>query len=116
MTKAMERRTAATQRKMERSMFGINWEDRKTNEWIRSQTKVRDILRIIKERKMIWAGHISRMTDSRWTKSITEWRPMDGKRTRGRPMKRWRDEIDTYWRTAAWNRHAQNRGEWKRQV
>ena len=104
MTKAMERRIAATQRKMERSMLGVNWEDRKTNEWIRSQTKVRDlseIVKVIKERKWTWAGHISRMTDKRWTKSITEWKPMDGKRTRGRPMKRWRDEIDTYYQTAA---------------
>ena len=85
---AMERRIAATQRKMERSMLGINWEDRKKNEWIRSQTKVRDIVRVIKERKWTWAGHISRIKDKRWTQSITEWKPMDGKRTRGRPMKR----------------------------
>ena len=69
-----------------------------------------------KRKKMDRAGHTSRMTDKRWTQSKTEWRPMDDKRTRGRPMKRWRDEIVTYWQTAAWNRHAQNRQKWKRHV
>ena len=38
-TKVMERRIAATQRKMERSMLGLNWEDRKTNEWTRVKQK-----------------------------------------------------------------------------
>ena len=69
-------------------MLGVNYEDRKTNEWIRSQTKVRGIVKTITERKWTWAGHISRMTDKRWTKSITEWRPMVGERTKSRPMKR----------------------------
>ena len=60
----------------------------------------------------------SRVTDNRCIKCkfITEWRPMDGKRTIGRAVKRWRDEIDTFSGTAAWNRHAQNREERKRHV
>lgn len=30
-------------------------------------------------------GHIARLTDGRWTKTILEWRPRLGKRNRGRP-------------------------------
>ena len=44
MTKVMERKFAATQRKMERSMLGFRWDDQKTNEWIREQTSVEDII------------------------------------------------------------------------
>ena len=113
MTKMMERKLAATQRKMERSMLGVKWDDMKTNEWIRSQTKVKDILETVKERKWKWAGHVARMKDKRWTVEITDWRPMDGKRGRGRPRKRWRDEIDWYWGSVAWKEKAQNRAEWK---
>jgi hypothetical protein len=113
MTKAMEHKLHAAQRNMERSMLGITWADRMTNEWIRLQTKVKDILDLVKERKWKWAGHVSRMSDNRWTILLTDWRPRDGHRKRGRPSKRWRDELDHYWRTVAWKRYAQDRGTWK---
>ena len=38
------------------------------------------------------------------------------KRTRGRPMKRWRDELDTNWRAAARNGRSQNRAKLKHHV
>ena len=113
MTKAMERKLAATQRKMERSMLGVKWDDMKTNEWIRDQTKVKDVIETVKEKKWKWAGHVARMKDRRWTVEITDWRPMDGKRGKGRPKKRWRDEMDSYWGTVAWKEKAQDRGGWK---
>ena len=50
-TKALERRPAATQRNLERAMFGVSWQDHRTNEWVRSKTKVRDIMHVIKARK-----------------------------------------------------------------
>ena len=109
LTKAMERKLATSQRKMERSMLGVTWEDRKTNEWIRDQTKVKDILEKANGQKWTWAGHISRIKDNRWTVSFTEWRPMDGKRARGRSMRRWRDELDSYWQSVTWKRNAQDR-------
>ena len=113
MTKAMERRLAAAQRKMERSMIGITWEDHKTNEWIRDKTKVKDITEAVKQRKWTWAGHVSRMSDGRWTIAVTDWSPRDGKRKRGRPMKRWRDELDSHWKSVTWRRDAQDRCKWK---
>ena len=109
MTKSMQQKLAAAQRRMERSMIGITLKDRKTNEWIRNKTKVQDILEIVKRRKWTWAGHVSRMTDNRWTARLTDWRPMDGKRSRGRPLKRWRDELDHYWNSVTWKRKAGDR-------
>ena len=50
LTKAVEWRLAAAQRNMERAMIGVSWQDHRTNEWIRSKTKVRDIMHVIKAR------------------------------------------------------------------
>ena len=40
-----------------------------------------------------WAGHVVRLTDNRWTKLTTVWRPRTGKRNTGRPKTRWSDDI-----------------------
>ena len=52
---------------------------------------------------------MARRTDGRWTTAVTEWTPCTGKRSQGRPYKRWRDEIDKYWGTPAWTEHTRNR-------
>ena len=113
MTKAIQRRLASAQRSIERSMIGVSWRDHKTNEWVRNKSKVRDIIDVIKITKWTWAGHVARMQDSRWTCQVTDWRPMDGRRPRGRPSKRWRDEIDAYWKSVAWRASAQDRLSWR---
>ena len=114
LTKALERRPAAAQRNMERAMIGVSWQDHRTNECLRSKTKVRDITHIIKARKWTWAGHLARLQDKRWTLQVTDCRPMDGIRPRGRPSMRWRDEIDDFWRSVSWKQNAQDRLSWKR--
>jgi len=48
---------------------------------------------IIKNKKWMWARHISRRTDNRWSVALTVWTSMGGKRNRGR----WRDELQQYW-------------------
>ena len=44
-------RLRVTQRAMERCMLGITRRDRKTNEWIRAQTKVEDTIKTTKQMK-----------------------------------------------------------------
>ena len=53
------------------------------------------------------------MHDNRWTKRGTEWQPREGRRNRGRPARRWRDDIEV---TAGktWMRKTKNREEWRR--
>ena len=36
--------------------------------------------------------------------------------TRGRPARRWRDELDNYWNGTIWQRIAQDRQMWKQQA
>ena len=39
---------------------------------------------------------------------------MDGSGPRGRPLNRWRDEIDAFWRSVTWKQNAHDRLSWKR--
>lgn len=101
------------QRGMERAMLGITLRDRKTNEWIRDKTKVKDVMAIIARKKWTWAGHIARMHESRWTRRVLEWRPRADKRGRGRPPQRWTDDIRRHG-GRDWMRRAKDRQDWKK--
>ena len=112
LTKVIENKLRSAQRAMERSMLGITLKDRKRASWVRDQTKVKDIIVAIKEQKWKWAGQIARREDGRWSKSVTEWTPRDGKRGRGRPDRRWRDEIESF-AGVTWQRLAQSYDSWE---
>ncbi|GBP43498.1 hypothetical protein EVAR_30455_1 [Eumeta japonica] len=64
------------------------------------------------EKFEMWAGHIARLTDQRWTSRVTRWTGPPGKRRPGRPLSRWEDDIK---RTAGtnWRLVAQDRDKWK---
>ena len=66
LTKALERRLTAAQRTMERVMIGVSQQDHRTNEWVRSKTKVCDIMQVIKNQK-IETYIVARLQDNRWT-------------------------------------------------
>ena len=74
--------------------------------------EVEDILAVTKKLKWRWAGHVARMRDERWTKTVTEWIPLEGKRAKARPRTRWEDEMRKY-AGVTWARTARNRSEWK---
>jgi len=78
------KRLRVTQTTMERCMLGITMIDRKTNEWIRAQTKVEDVIKSVKKLKREWAGHIARRTDGKWTTNVLDWIPREKKRPRRR--------------------------------
>ena len=50
----------------------------------------------------------------RWARVITQWVPEDGRRCRGRPRKRWRDDLDAFMRD--WPEKAIQWKEWKAMV
>ena len=113
LTKQAQKKLAAAQTKMERSMLNITYHDRKTNTWVRAKTGVTDVIKTTRTMKWSWAGHISRLKDDRWTKRITTWKPYGRKRLRGRPAKRWRDDLEEYWNETTWQRTAHDKQTWK---
>ena len=54
--------------------------------------KVRPVGRVIKSRRMRWAGHVARMGEGRGVYRVLVGNPV-GKRPLGRPRHRWDDTI-----------------------
>lgn len=100
------------QRGMERSMIGVTLKDRTRAQEIRLITKVEDIIKKIRQLKWRWTGHMTRDSKIKWTKIVSEWYPRDGKRKRGRQVKRWTDDIKKIGGTI-WPRKANDRMLWK---
>lgn len=100
------------QRAMERSMLGLKIKDRVRNIDIRTRTKLTDILTRIDVQKWRWAGHLLRHPINKWSKQVTLWLPRGGKRSRGRQVRRWEDDLK---QTAGpfWSRVARDRIHWK---
>jgi len=83
---------------MLRRIFGPNG-DEVTGEWRKlHNAELNDlycspnIVRVIKSRRMRWAGHVARMGESRGLYRVLVGKP-EGKRSLGRPRLRWEDNI-----------------------
>jgi hypothetical protein len=62
------------------------------NEELRDLYSSRSIIRIIKSRRMRWAGHVARIGEKRNAYRLLVGKP-DGKSPLGRPRRRWVDNI-----------------------
>jgi hypothetical protein len=51
-----------------------------------------NIVRVIKSRRMRWAGHVAHMGEERNVYRVLVWRP-EGKRPLGRPRCRWENNM-----------------------
>ena len=81
-----------------RRIFGPR-RDEVTGEWRRLHNEglndlysLSNIVRVIKSRRMIWAGHVARMGEERVVCRVLVGKP-EGKRSLGRPRNRWVDNI-----------------------
>ena len=93
-------------------MLGLKPQDKIPCSEIRKITKIIDIIEYMLTQKWRRARHTARMKDNRWTKRCTEWQPRRGKRSRGRPCRRWQDDI-TRKEGTTWNRKVADRRQWK---
>jgi hypothetical protein len=76
-----------------------------------------NIVRVIKSKRMRWAGHVARMGDERGVYSVLVGRS-EVKRPLGRPRRRWEDNIKMDLKDigndgANWIRLAQVRVQWR---
>ena len=81
------------QRRMERAMLGISRLDKVRNEEIAKRTRLPRVTRVAWKRKVNWAWKVANAETSKWSRQITEWCPFEYKRSRGRPVQRWEDEL-----------------------
>ncbi|PZC84750.1 hypothetical protein B5X24_HaOG203740 [Helicoverpa armigera] len=96
---------------MERSLLNIRLSDRIRNTIIRSKTGILDVGNKSAKLKWDWAGHICRMHPDKWANITTKWIPEDGRRPRGRPRKRWREDLDSF--LSDWPQAARDKEKWK---
>jgi hypothetical protein len=62
------------------------------NEELRGLYSLPNIVRVVKSRRMRWAGNFARMGEGRVVHRVVMWKP-EGKRPLGRPRPRWEDNI-----------------------
>jgi hypothetical protein len=75
------------------------------------------IIRIMKARRVRWAGHVARMGEKRDAYRLLVGKP-EGRRPLGRPGRRWLDNIrmdllEVGWDDVDWIGLAQDRDRWK---
>jgi hypothetical protein len=106
-----------------RRIFGPK-RDEVTGGWIKLQNEElhglyssHSIVRVIKARRMRWAGHVARMGEVRGAYNMLVGRP-EGRRPLGRPRCRWEDNIKLDLREVGfgdvdWIHWAQDRDMWQ---
>ena len=92
-----ERRLRVLENRVLRRIFGHD-RDEVTGEWRKLHNEELNlysspkIVRAIKWRRMRWAGHTAHMGERRGVYSVLVEKP-EGKRSLGRPRRRWEDNI-----------------------
>ena len=98
LTAREERKQRVFENMVLRRIFGPR-RDEITGEWRRLHNEeinglysLPNIVRVIKSRRMRWAGHVARMGDERGAYKVLVGTP-EGRRPLGRPRRRWVDNI-----------------------
>ena len=110
-------RVQAAEMKYLRRVAGKTKRDKIRNTTIRDQTKSVDIKTKIEINQLRWFGHVNRMNDKRIAKSIYNARTQ-GKRPKGRPRRKWEEDIREALRKrnltfTEGNRKCQDREDWR---
>ena len=107
---------------MLRRIFGpkrdeVTGERRKLHEELKGLYSSPNIVRVIKSRRIKWAGHVARMGEGRGVYRVLMGKP-EGKRPLGRPRRRWEDNIRMELQEVGvgyedWIGRAQDRDRWR---
>ncbi|KAE9416858.1 hypothetical protein Angca_006570, partial [Angiostrongylus cantonensis] len=64
---------------LERTMLGVSRftqvRDGIRSSDLRQRSKIKDTILYAKQSKIRWAGHVLRMNDNRWTRTVSDWIP-----------------------------------------
>ena len=99
--------------RVSRKVFGPKWEE-VTGEWrklyneeLNDLYSLPNIVRVVKSRRMRWAGHVARMGEDSGVHRVLVGKP-EGKRPLGRPRRTWEDNIKMDLQEVGWG----GRGDW----
>jgi hypothetical protein len=98
-------------------MEAFRWGDILSNEELHGLYSSLSIVRVIKARRMRWAGYVARMGEVRGAYNILVGRP-EGRRPLGRPRRRWEGNIKMDLREIGfgdvdWIQWAQDMDRWR---
>ena len=94
LTALQRRRIEAAEMKLLRPQKGYALYDHKTNDYIRREIRITGLLHKIDEFRQNWLSHLQRMPQNRIPLKSYHYRPQ-GRRTIGRPKKRWREQFNS---------------------
>ena len=118
-----ERRLRVFENRVLRRVFGPK-RDEVTGEWRKLHNEelsdlypLPNIVRVVKSRRMRWAGHVAPMVEGRVVYRVLIGKP-EGKKPLGRPRRRWEDNIkldlEEVGRSCGdWMELAQDRDRWR---
>jgi hypothetical protein len=118
-----EHRLEVFENRVLRRIFGPK-RDKVTGEWRKLHNEELHelysspiIIRIMKSRKMRWAGHVARIAEKRNAYRLLVEKP-EGRRPLGRPRRRWVDNVridlvEMGWGDVDWIGLAQDRDRWR---
>jgi len=94
---AEEQAVLIFERKVFRRIYGPKYENGEwksgTNRELEEMSKEQNTVKWIKGQRMSWLGHLERMEEDRMHKRIFT-QELEGTRRRGRPRKRWKEEVE----------------------
>jgi len=99
-TALQRRRIEAAEMKLLRPLAGYILNDHKTNDYIHRELRITGILNMIDEYRRNWLSHLQRMPQNRIPLKSYRYRPQ-GRRTIGRPKKRWREQLKLWRRNGS---------------
>ena len=107
------------ERKIFRRIYGPKYENgewkNRTNREVEEMSKGENIVKWIKGRRISWLGHLERMEEDRMPKKIFT-QELEGTRRRGRPRKRWKEEVERdlqVLEVRRWRESVEDRKKWK---
>jgi hypothetical protein len=111
-----ERRLNSFEMKCLRSILGVSLRDRLRNQKIRQLLNVdKSLTDMVRKKRMQWFGHVVRLPKCSYV-NIAYKQDFDGKRPKGRPPKRWSDQLrlDTGLPLLTAEKTCQDREKWRK--
>jgi hypothetical protein len=93
MTKKEEQALLVFERKILRRIYGPKYENGEWRSRMNRELEGENIVKWKKGQRISWLGHLERMEENRMPQKIFS-QELEGPRRRGRPRKRWKEEVE----------------------